>query len=138
MSNLRPGFWWQNMALSSKSHNMHTHLSQFRMILDNSCTHTEHTDSYSFPFSSIQYISCVLKPVLLSTATKHKRSYCQSFQGKVFSGKNNKCQSIPHTNLSYGLKNLEYGMTRLWCFYRYLFSSLEPFIVWKTETRTFY
>lgn len=111
VSNLRPGFWWQNMALSSKSHNMHTHLSQFGLILDLHTT-LAHTEPWiyiltAFLFTSIQYISCVLKPVLLSSicyGTQKELLSKLSRQG--FQWKNNKFQSIAHTKLSYGFKKL--------------------------------
>lgn len=49
-SNLRPGFWWQNMALSSKSHDMHPHLSQCELILQFSCKHRTLEHIYNFFF----------------------------------------------------------------------------------------
>ncbi len=98
VSNLRLGFWWQNMAVSSKSHNMHTHLSQFGLILDsNSCTHRT-LNLYSYGFVDYLHVLNTMYAFknlyYYFSFTEHTRRYCQSIQGKVFSEKNNTFQSV--------------------------------------------
>ncbi len=149
VSNLRLGFWWQNMAVSSKSHNMHTHLSQFGLILDsNSCTHRT-LNLYSYGFVDYLHVLNTMYAFknlyYYFSFMEHKRRYCQSIQGKVFSEKITHFSLLLlfiyffYTKLYYVSRTLGIWLIiGLWCFYGYLLSSFEPFTLWKTASRTLY